>query len=191
MTDEKRALVEQFLTYEVKRHREQLRQALGSMRAEIDQALREMERDEDPCRPSGLANNLTEVFHRIGQLAQLRQFAGLQKDNPRCQPAVLPDRYRLKLTPAAADGSAQALMEWAQDNYQKLQLPTVGDLLQRMPARVEGNELLCTYAGVSEAASILRAYANSPRGSMGKRRGVKAVAERLLRAKQASDEATP
>jgi hypothetical protein len=189
VTEEKRELVAQFLAYETKRHREQMMVVLRRMHEEIHEALGDLEVGKIPCRMSGLANNLTDAFHRLGSLQQLEQFAGLTKDEPAPRPVVLPDRYRLKLTREAVDGVGQALQEWAQDNYRKLQLPMVGDLLQKMPAKIEGNELVCGYAGVSEIASILRAYANSPRGSVARRRGAKAVAERLLRAKQASNEA--
>ncbi len=170
--EQKRDLVEQFLGYEVKRARGRLQEILCSMREDIDRALRELEKGEDPTRPSGLANNLTDAFHRIGELAQLRQFASLMKPEPEPKPAA-PHTYRIRLTPVAALGCKQALEEYEASDKDKV-----------LVAKVEADVLLCLDFEFDQVYRVLRSFANSPRGSAGTRRGAKAAALRLFNAHQ-------
>lgn len=170
-------LVEQFLAYEVKRHRDRLQQGLESMREEIDGVLRELARGEDPGRPSGLANSLTDVFHRIGALAQLREFGKLRQAEagavavPATMPVAVvpavvePVIYRVSLTGNGVDGCRQALHE-------------AGGGLQ---AVILAMTLHVPIGEVERVVAILSAYHNSPRGSAGKRQAAKGVAQRLLK----------
>ncbi len=180
-------LVETFLDYELKRARGRLREILESMKQEIESALRDLDGDGSCGRPSGLANNLTDAFHRIGELYQLQQFAKLREGEKRqaaraAEPAVRPDLYRIRLSPSAADGCVQALREWADD--QRPALPP--------EVRVEADILLVPRTEVLAVCRVLRAYAGSPRGSAARRRGTKAAAQRLISLQlEAQGPATP